>query len=185
MFFALSKGILCAVALICICAVLVACSSNFMTTANYLLNGNKNEIEYSVLEHGIDAETLESNMSSTDSVESTEFNMENNEPKLPKHDHGLILLDVTMQNLASAYRRYGISSVGIIVLESRFSPDMCLGDKIISINGKEVYSSTEFNSAIRDCKVGEFIDVCIVRDNKVIEIKLKLEEKIPDSVNFD
>ena len=185
MFFAFTKGILCAAALFSICVVLVACSSNFMTTANYLLNGNKNEIEYSELERGIDAETLESDMSSNTSTESTEFNRENNEPKFPRHDHGLILLDVTSQNLASAYRRYGISSVGIIVLDSRFSSDLRFGDRIFSINGREVFSSQEFDFAIKDCKIGEIIDVGIIRDSSVITIKIKLKERVPDSVNFD
>ena len=185
MFFALSKGILCAVALLCICAVLVACGSNFVTTANYLLNGSKNEIEYNELKRGISAEKLENNISSTTATASAEFNVENSESEFSGHDHGLILLDVTSQNLASAYRKYGISSVGIIVLESRYSTDVRFGDKIISVNGIEVYSSTEFNSVIRGCKVGEFIDVCIVRDNRVIKIRLKLEEEVYDSVNFD
>ena len=181
MFLAISKGILCAVALICIVAVLVACSSNFMTTANYLINGNKNEIEYNDLER-------ENGISPNTSAESSEFTRENDEddrPEFSKHDHGLILLDVTQQNLASAYRRYGVSSVGIIVLESRFSSDIRFGDKICSINGREVYSSDEFNLAIKDCEVGEFIDVGIIRDNRTIKIKIKLEEKIPDSVSFD
>ena len=179
MFLALSKGVLCVVALLCICALLVACSSNFMTTANYLLNGSKNEIEYSELGNNIPFNT---------STESAEFSSENKEPARPefsKHDHGLILLDVTSQNLASAYRIYGISSVGIIVLESCFSPDVCIGDKIISINGRDVYSSAEFNMAIKDCRAGDFIDVGIIRDDRVIEVRIKLEEKVPDSVSFD
>lgn len=181
MFLAISKSILCAVALICICVVLVACSSNFMTTANYFINGNKNEIEYNDLER-------ENSISPNTSAESSEFNRENDEsdrPEFSKHDHGLILLDVTTQNLASAYRKYGISSEGIIVLESRLSSDIYFGDKIISINGKEVYASAEFNLAIKDCEVGEYISVGIIRDNSEIEVRLKLREKTPDSVSFD
>ena len=111
MLLALSKGILCAVALLSICAVLVACSSNFMMTANYLINGDKNEIEYGELKGGIQSTTL---------AESYDLDRENGElghQENSKHDHGLILLDVTQQNLASAYRRYGISSIGVIVLE--------------------------------------------------------------------
>ena len=186
MFFALSKGILCAVALICICAVLVACSSNFMTTANYLINGNRNEIEYGELELGNDK--LENNISPNTSTESSALNRETDESDrsdFPRHDHGLILLDITQQNLASAYRRYGISSIGIIVLESRFSSDIHFGDKIFSINGREVYSSDEFDSEIKDLEVGEFIEVGIIRDNRVINIKIKLEERISGSVSFD
>lgn len=100
-------------------------------------------------------------------------------------DHGLIILDVTAQNLASAYRRYGITSTGIIILESRYSTDLRYGDKIITVDGKDVDSSSNLNTLMKSYSVGDTVVLGILRDNTVIEVELTLHEKVPDTVTFD
>ena len=100
-------------------------------------------------------------------------------------DHGLIILEVTTQNLASAYRRYGITSTGIIILESKYSTELHYGDRIITIDGREVESYNALNTAMKSYSVGDTVVIGIVRNNKVIEVELTLHEKVPDTVNFD
>lgn len=99
-------------------------------------------------------------------------------------DHGLTLLDVTSQNLPAAYYRYGITSAGIIVLESKYSSEIKAGDRIIAIDGEEVDSSSEVNRKLKSYSVGEVIVITLEREGRILEKRLTLKEKGPEKVEF-
>lgn len=100
-------------------------------------------------------------------------------------DHGLIMLDVTAQNLPAAYRKYGITSIGVVILESSLTSELKYGDMIVSINGEEISSAREVDLAIKVCSVGDSISVSVKRGDSIVEAKIVLDEKIPESVSFD
>jgi len=100
-------------------------------------------------------------------------------------DHGLTLLDVTVQNLPAAYRKYGITNTGVVILQSKFSDELKYGDYIVSVNGGEIDSSYDVELALKSFSVGDEISVSVVRDGKIVEVVITLQEKVPESVSFN
>ena len=100
-------------------------------------------------------------------------------------DHGLITLDVTAQNLPAAYRKYGITTTGIIVLESEFSDEILYGDSVTAIDGVAVSSSKQVEALLKSYSVGDTIKLSLIRNGKTVEAHLVLREKVPDSVKFE
>lgn len=100
-------------------------------------------------------------------------------------DMGLTLLDVTAQNLPAAYYKYGITTAGIIVIESRHTDEIKYGDRIISVNGIEVKSLTDIERILKSCRVGDKIRVAVVREDNVIEVEYELKEKVPEKITFE
>lgn len=100
-------------------------------------------------------------------------------------DHGLILLDVTNENLAAAYSKYGITTVGVVVLESNLTDQLKHGDVVISVNGERISSSSRINAIVKSCKVGENITVTVNRDGESVSITYALGERGPNTVDFD
>ncbi len=93
-------------------------------------------------------------------------------------DHGLELLDITDLFTAASYR---LSTLGVYVLESKFSEDIKNGDRIASINGKEVSTSAGVKEALYGCKVGDIVEVTLVRKNRYVDVKLTLREYVPEN----
>ena len=100
-------------------------------------------------------------------------------------DHGLIMLDVTAQNLPSAYRKYGITTVGVVILDSAFTDDLVYGDTIVSINGQAIESSADVDLIVKGYSVGDVITLTVARGNTKVQVKLTLCEKVPESVQFN
>ena len=100
-------------------------------------------------------------------------------------DHGLIMLDVTAQNLPSAYRKYGITTVGVVILDSAFTDDLMYGDTIVSINGQAIESSADVDLIVKGYSVGDVITLTVARGNTKVQVKLTLCEKVPESVQFN
>lgn len=100
-------------------------------------------------------------------------------------DHGLIMLDVTEQNLPAAYRKYGITSIGVIILDSQYSDELEYGDTIVSVNGQAIDSSADVELITKACSVGDEITVSVMRGKEIITAKLVLHEKVPEKVSFD
>lgn len=99
-------------------------------------------------------------------------------------DHGLILLDVTEQNLPSAYRKYGITTVGVVILDSQYCDELQYGDNVLSINGQSIDSSSDVAMIVKDYSVGDVITISVKRGKNVVEIQLTLQEKVPEKVSF-
>ena len=53
-------------------------------------------------------------------------------------DSGLTVIEVTQQSLPFAYANYGITTTGVIIIESRYTSELKLGDKIESIDGRKI-----------------------------------------------
>ena len=101
-------------------------------------------------------------------------------------DDGLTTIDV--RNATAAYK-YGVSFLGTIIIESKFTNELQYGDCITAVNGKEIESSEDIEIILRSCEVGDEITVTVVRKengkNVQKSVNIKLQEKIPDSVQFN
>ncbi len=97
-------------------------------------------------------------------------------------DDGLSTIDITASNLASYRWYYGINTIGLYVVSSKYCKDLANGDRIVSINGKEVNTTDEWNAYLKDnCKVGDTVTVVAERDGKAFTTTLTLQEYVPDS----
>ena len=99
-------------------------------------------------------------------------------------DHGLILLDVTAQNLPSAYRKYGITNIGVVILVSSNTDDLKYGDTVLTVDGQEVNSSSEVELILKSFRVGDTVEIAVMRGDQIVAVQLTLKEKVPDTVSF-
>ncbi len=100
-------------------------------------------------------------------------------------DHGLELIDINDLFTAASYR---VGALGVYVYESKFTDEIKNGDRIASINGKEVSSSAGVKEALYGCKVGDTVSVTVVRGGRFVDVKLTLREYVPEnagSVSFE
>lgn len=164
-----SNKILTVLLVVSICLLMIGCSPKFESAIDYMINGDREAIEFE------GSESISEEVQNDESADLSDNNI---------IDHGLILLDVTAQNLASAYKRYGVTSTGIIVFESRLSDELEFGDRIISANGIELSSSSDFEELISGCSIGDVVIIRIEREGATIDVALTLKEKIPDEVSF-
>ena len=100
-------------------------------------------------------------------------------------DHGLILLDVTSQNLPSAYAKYGITSTGVVILESKLTSELMCGDIIVSVNNTKVTSSANLESVVRSCSVGDEITVKVNRGGEMKRVTYALGERTAMSIEIE
>ena len=100
-------------------------------------------------------------------------------------DHGLITLDVNNQNLPYAYQKYGITSVGVVVIDSAYSTEFVYGDVVVSVGGAAISSSADIDLIVKGKSVGDRVKIEVERDGKIVEIELTLHEKVPESVSFE
>ena len=100
-------------------------------------------------------------------------------------DHGLITLDVNKQNLPYAYQKYGITTVGVVIVDSAYSDDFEYGDVIKSIDGVAISSSADIDLLMKEYSVGDTVEIIVERNGKRVNVDLTLREKVPDSVSFD
>ena len=92
-------------------------------------------------------------------------------------DHGLILLDVTGHNLPAAYYQYGITSTGVVILDSKLTEELKCGDIVISVNDVKITSSANFDSVVRSYSVGDQITVNVSRGGKIVSVSYSLGER--------
>ena len=95
-------------------------------------------------------------------------------------DHGLELIDIGDLFTAASYR---VNSLGVYVYESKYTDEIKNGDRIASVNGKEVSTSAGVKEALFGCKVGDTVNVTVVRGGKFYEVKLTLKEYVPQKSN--
>ncbi len=91
-------------------------------------------------------------------------------------DHGLSLIDIDDIYDAMQYR---VNSLGVYVYESKYTDEIKNGDRIAYVNDIEVSTSAEIKAALKDCKVGDVVDITVVRGGKLVDTKLKLHEYVP------
>ena len=100
-------------------------------------------------------------------------------------DHGLILLDVTNQNLPAAYAKYGITSTGVVILESKLTDGLTCGDIVISVNDIKITSSANLDSVVRSYGVGDEITVKVKRGGKTVSVSYALGERNAMSIGLE
>ena len=102
-------------------------------------------------------------------------------------DHGLALFEVTRDYLPIYYNRYGIEKVGVYVTESEYATELKILDRIVSVNGIEIKTTTEIKDIFSKCKVGDTVKIVAERkvaDDQVTTITcdLVLQEYVPDRI---
>jgi len=102
---------------------------------------------------------------------------------------GISFYDVT--DAYTAYRYFGTQSTGVYVvdLEEGYNDEVLeYGDRIVDIDGTEIYEFAQIKSILKDCEVGDTLKVTLYRKGKLTEVTITCFEYIPDDVpgvNFD
>lgn len=97
-------------------------------------------------------------------------------------DHGLTLLDITQENLMQYHYYYGISEIGVYVVESEYATELQNSDRIVSVNGTEVKTKAEIKEILSECKVGDTVTIVADRKGETIRCELILQEYVPDRI---
>lgn len=93
-------------------------------------------------------------------------------------DHGLELIDITDLFTAASYH---VNAYGVYVYESKYTDEIKNGDRITSMNGREVSTSSDIKTALKGCKVGDTVEVTVARSGKLVTVNLTLREYVPSS----
>lgn len=98
-------------------------------------------------------------------------------------DTGLQLLDISNAQTAMIY---GVSETGLYIQgidagSKASAAGFKVGDRIVSVDGTEVSTSDEFESALSSHEVGDVVTITVSRDGRTANIELELEEYSPDS----
>lgn len=97
-------------------------------------------------------------------------------------DHGLTLLDVTKDNLSQYYYYYGVSDIGVYVVESEYATALKNSDRILTVNGTEVMTAADVKAALSNCKVGDTVTITADRNGTPVVCNLILQEYVPDRI---
>ena len=100
-------------------------------------------------------------------------------------DLGFTTVDVTNAQTAMMYR---LSSTGVYIDEVTEGSNAAAvgfraGDRILSFNGEEIASGDDLTKAIQNCKVGDTVEIIIVRNGQKYSGELTLEESKPAAAN--
>ena len=98
-------------------------------------------------------------------------------------DVGMEMLEIS--DTATAYM-YRVSQLGVYVysVESGSyaqSAGLKAGDYILSVDGKEISSLADFNSAIDAHSVGEQVEISVLRGKTVHDFTITLTEYVPNA----
>jgi len=88
-------------------------------------------------------------------------------------DFGATLIDIFDTRIAMMYR---VQSTGVYVSQADSDSVLIAGDRIISIDGKEIKSSTEVKSLLDTHKVGDTISITVSRNGQNTTVRLQLKQ---------
>ena len=98
---------------------------------------------------------------------------------------GADLIDISNEMYSMYY--FGSRNTGVFVnnITSTTAQESGLkaGDRIVSVNGTEVKSSSEVDEIIEELSVGDEVSLVVERNGQTGTIKIKLEESKPDASN--
>jgi len=103
---------------------------------------------------------------------------------------GRVSIGVTVINIDNYYKamQYRVNALGLYVydLTKGYNDDVLKpGDRIAIVEGTEITSTADLKAILRKHKVGDILDVTIVRDGKYKDVKIKCFERQPsDDVEF-
>ena len=94
---------------------------------------------------------------------------------------GRVALDATLLNITSQDMawRYRVNDLGVYVYQSN-NDALKSGDRIISVEGKNISSSEDISSVLKEHKVGDKLKFVIERDGSEMKIDVELIEKTQD-----
>lgn len=98
-------------------------------------------------------------------------------------DHGLNTIDVDASNINKYHYYYGIDTVGVYVVESKYNSELKNKDRIVSVNGVEVSTTAQMDAIIDACKVGDTVTIIAERDGKTFTTTITLQEYVPENVS--
>ena len=94
---------------------------------------------------------------------------------------GMTLLDIDSTQLATMYR---VQTIGVYVLKvdpsgSAVSAGLQSGDRIVSIDGQTISTSTDVQSLVKTHSAGDKLSVVIERDSQQLTLDLTLQASVP------
>ncbi len=84
---------------------------------------------------------------------------------------GLTLININDDETAAAYR---VDNQGVYVLKTENKNELMVGDRIVSIEGTDVSTSTEARDIIQKHKVGDIVTMTVERDSEVISLDIMM-----------
>ncbi len=96
---------------------------------------------------------------------------------------GLTLLDIANEQTAMMYgvRETGVYVQSVASGSAASDAGFVRGDRIVSVDGNDVSSKSEFDKQIKGHSVGDKVVVTVSRDGKKVNLNLILEEYKPES----
>ena len=80
------------------------------------------------------------------------------------------------------YYQYGITEIGVYVVESEYAAELKNSDRILSVNGTDVKTAAEIKALISNCKVGDTLTIVADRKGETVNCTLTLQEYVPDRI---
>ena len=100
-------------------------------------------------------------------------------------DLGMSLIDIDSLQMALMYK---VPQTGVYV--SKVNNDsnaqkagFQIGDCILSVNSKEVTTSSDVESIIDASSVGDKVTFSVIRDRKTVSVDMTLGEYVPENIN--
>lgn len=103
-------------------------------------------------------------------------------------DSGLELYEITSSNVLVAWRYFGMRYSGLYVMESEFSNEVEYGDLLVSVNGVNVMTATDFEAALEGLSVGDTVTLGLLRreanSEREVTVELVLQEYVPEDAGI-
>jgi serine protease Do len=88
-------------------------------------------------------------------------------------DFGATLIDILDARTAMMYR---VQTLGVYVSQADSDGALQSGDRIISIDGKDIKSSADIKSLLDTRKVGDTLSITVSRNGKTVTVEQKLKQ---------
>lgn len=92
---------------------------------------------------------------------------------------GISYYEVTSAQAAAQLRvnSYGVYIVEVVKGGPAEKAGLCAGDRIVSMNGAEVMTSTDLTSALQSCNAGDAVEMTVARSGQMVTTTVTLGEK--------
>jgi len=90
-------------------------------------------------------------------------------------DLGFTMIDVLDRRLAWLYN---LNSTGVYVLQVHADVDLLPGDRIITFNGTQVFTSENINKLVEELEVGDIVIFEVKRGDKRVKVEIQVSQKV-------
>ena len=100
---------------------------------------------------------------------------------------GRVSLGISYMDISDSYTAmmYRVNMLGMYILESEYTDELKIGDRVTAVNGNEVTYGSDLKAALKDCKVGDKITITVVREGKYVDVEVECHEYVPTLNNGD